>query len=220
MVSMNPIYARRLGRIAFGAVLLAGVAALVGGAWTPGPHGAVRFGAARIVLVTWCAALAAGVVVHAIAGRMRWSRAPEALFAASVTVPVAGIALLLPITLHLPVVLLIADARAFDIWVVASLWITGLAHAVFAALCVRRARQLIAGRPATAPRKIYVATLVTSCVPFALLWAIPPVLVALTALPFVPMLHALQRLVDRERAEISSGEPALPRAITVAPRAL
>ena len=67
------------------------------------------------------------------------------------------------------------------------------------------------------PRAICVATLITSCVPFVLLWAIPRLLVAVTALPFVPMLHAMQRLIDRERAEIRAA-PDLPRAVAVLPR--
>ena len=213
---MSQIFARRLGRIAFGLVLLVGVASLAAAAWSGslGVHGAARFGAARLIGLTWLAAILAGAVVRAIAARLRWRPAAEALFAESVMVPTAGIALLLPITLHLPVVAAVADAGTFDSWVMASLWITGLAHVVFAVLCVLRARQLIAGRVAITPRAIYVATLLTSCVPFVLLWAIPPLLVAVTALPFVPMLHAMQRLVDRERAEIRA-VPELPRAIAV-----
>jgi hypothetical protein len=219
MRTMSQIFACRAGRIAFGLVLLVGVASLATAAWSgsPGPHGATRPGAMRLIVLTWLIAVLAGAVVRAIAARLRWQPAPEALFAESVMVPTAGIALLLPITLHLPVVLLIADASAFDVWVMASLWITGLAHAVFAGLSVLRAHQLVAGKPAVTPRTVYVATLITSCVPFVLLWAIPPLLVAITALPFVPMLRAMQRLVDRERAEISAA-PMLPRAVAVPPR--
>jgi hypothetical protein len=219
MQTLNPIFARRLGRIAFGLVLLVGVASLAAAAWSGffRAQDAARFGAVRLVGLTWLIAILAGAVVRAIAARLRWRPAAEALFAESVMVPTAGIALLLPITLHLPIVVLAAGASAFDFWVTASLWITGAAHLVFAGLCVLRARQLIAGRLAITPRAIYVATLLTSCVPFVLLWAIPPLLVAVTALPFVPMLHAMQRLVDRERAEIATAR-TLPRAIAVLPR--
>jgi hypothetical protein len=216
MPTMNQIFARRLGRIAFGLVLLVGVVSLAAAAWSGrvGAYSPARFGTARLVGLTWFVAILAGAVVRAIAARLRWRPAAGALFAESVMVPTAGIALLLPITLHLPVVVAVADAGAFDFWVTASLWISGSAHVVFAALCLLRARQLIAGRLAITPRAIYVATLLTSCVPFVLLWAIPPLLVAVTALPFVPMLHAMQRLVDRERAEIRA-VPELPRAIAV-----
>lgn len=216
MPTMSQIFARRVGRIAFGLVLLVGVASLTAPAWSGlvGAHHPARFGAARLVGLTWFAAMVAGAVVRAIAARVPWRPAAEALFAESVIVPTAGIALVLPITLHLPVVVAVAGVGAFDFWVTASAWITGLAHLVFAGLCVLRARQLVAGRVATTPRTIYIATLLTSCVPFVLLWAIPPLLVAVTALPFVPMLHAMQRLVDRERAEIRA-VPELPRAIAV-----
>lgn len=216
MPTMSQIFARRVGRIAFGLVLLIGVASLTAAAWSGflGPRSATRFDAARLVGLTWLVAILAGAVVRAIAARVRWRPPAGALLAESVMVPTAGIALLLPITLHLPVVVAIADAATFDSWVTASLWITSLAHIVFAGLCVLRARQLVAGRVALTPRAIYVATLLTSCVPFVLLWAIPPLLVAVTALPFVPMLHAMQRLVDRERAEIGA-VPELPRAIAV-----
>lgn len=218
MQTLNKIFARRLGRVAFGLVLLVGVAILAGAAWSgsPGPRGAPQLGAMRLFGLTWLIAVLAGVVVRTIAARVRWRLAPEALFAESVMVPTAGIALLLPITLHLPVVLLVADASAFDVWVRMSLWITGLTHLVFAGLSVRRAHQLVAGEPAITPRKIYVATLITSCVPFVLLCAIPPLVVAITALPFVPMLRAMQRLADRERLEIAAAQK-LPRAVAVLP---
>ncbi|HEY0476086.1 MAG TPA: hypothetical protein VGD37_01100 [Kofleriaceae bacterium] len=93
-----------------------------------------------------------------------------------------------------------------------------LAHLVFAALCGLRGHQLVAGKPAFSPRKIYVATLLTSCVPFVVLWAIPPVLVAITALPFIPMLHAMERRIARERLELATVIQALPRAVAVVPR--
>jgi len=217
----NQIFARRAGRTAFGAVLLIGVAYLATGAWQGSfsPHRAPRLDAMRIIATTWIAAIAAGLVVRAIAGCLRrpWTSEPQ--FARSVVVPALGIALLLPITLHLPIVVLVADPSGFDTWVMASLWITGLAHLVFATLCGLRGYQLVAGKPAVTPRKIYVITLITSCLPFVVLWAVPPALVAITALPFVPMLHAMARLVDRERLELATATQALPRAIAVPPRA-
>jgi hypothetical protein len=60
--------------------------------------------------------------------------------------------------------------------------------------------------------------LITSCVPFVVLYAIPPMLVAITALPFIPMLHAMERMVGRERTELAVVAGTLPRAIAVAPR--
>lgn len=218
---MSQIFARRVGRIAFGVVLLAGVAWLATAAWCGsfGPRHAMRLDAARMVGLTWLAAVAAGVAVRVIAARVRWSHGADTLFAKSVVVPTLGIALLLPITLHLPVVLLVADAGAFDFWVIASLWVTGLAHLVFAITCALRGYRLVTGKPAMSPAKIYVATLITSCVPFVVLWAIPPALVAITALPFMPMLHAMERRIARERLELETISQALPRAVAMLARA-
>jgi hypothetical protein len=215
MHTMSDVFARRLGRIAFGGVLIAGVAVLATGAWAGLPHGLGRDwpSGARIVGWTWLAAAIAGVVARLVAARVRWARDPEALFAESVMLPTAGFALMLPITLHLPVVLAISDSRGFDLWVEASLWITGVAHLAFAGMCAQRARRLVAGKPALPPRTIYLVTVITSCVPFVVLWAIPPLLVAITAAPFVPMLRYQQRLVARELAELAAVTHDLPRAI-------
>lgn len=209
MRTTSQIIARRVGRIAFGLVLLAGVAHLIvaGG-----------FGAARTIELTWLTAGLAGVVAWRVASRVRFAPNPERLFAESLMVPAAGIALLLPITLHMPVILVIRDSAAFDVWVLASMWITGLAHAVFAFTSAVRGKHLVAGKPAWSPRKIYIATVVTSCVPFAVLYAIPPAIVALTALPFVPLLRAMDWVVTRERQELADAQHALPRAIAVAAR--
>ena len=98
------------------------------------------------------------------------------------------------------------------------MWITGLAHAVFAITSVLRGKHLVAGKPTWSPRKIYIATVVTSCVPFAVLYAIPPAIVALTALPFVPLLRAMEWIVARERRELADAQHALPRAIAVLSR--
>jgi hypothetical protein len=53
-------------------------------------------------------------------------------------------------------------------------------------------------------------------VPFIVLWGIPPVLVALTAAPLMPLLQRMAHIVDRERSEIAAITQSLPRAIAVA----
>jgi hypothetical protein len=55
-------------------------------------------------------------------------------------------------------------------------------------------------------------------VPFIVLIGIPPVLVALTALPLIPLLRAMAGIITRERAEIAAAPQLLPRAIAVLPR--
>lgn len=99
------------------------------------------------------------------------------------------------------------------------MWITGFAHLVFAITSAMRGYQLVMGRPAYSPRRIVIVTLITSCVPFIALAGIPPLLVGATALPLVPLLRAMERLVTRERAEVAAAPHALPRAVAVRPRA-
>src|SRR4051812_25556978 len=167
MRTTSQIIARRIGRITFGGVLLVGVVHLIVAACSGESISTGRnLDAARTIELTWFTALIAGVVAWRVAMRMRLAWTPERLFAESLMVPAAGIALLLPITLHMPVILVIRDSAAFDLWVVASMWITGLAHAVFAITSALRGKQLVAGEATWSPRKIYIATVVTSCVPF------------------------------------------------------
>jgi hypothetical protein len=217
MLDGNALVARRLGRIAFGAVLIAGTAYLVADVATTTRnsfrhYAQPEFHGARIICVTWLVAIAAGFVTSRIAARAdrRWH--PEHLFAESLMVPTIGIAALGPITLHMGVVLPLLGCRAFDMWVFWSLVVTGIAHVVFAVTSAMRVYELVAGKPARSPRWIYIATVCTSCVPFLVLLAIPPVLVALTALPFVPLLHAMETLVARERRQIAAAMHPLPRA--------
>jgi len=240
---MNRIFARQVGRLVFGGVLLAGVTWLVavlgaGSFAHPGRyHPPLGTSASEIITLTWIAAIAAGAIARAIAGRFGGPRSPDARFAASLIVPTAGIALLLPVTLHLPVVALLADLEFFDVWAMGSLWITGLAHAVFAGLCALRAHELAAGKRAVSPYAIYFATVLTACVPVVFLadarvafvadmdlyvgsealLVIPPILVAFTALPFLRLLRSMQRLAERERTEIAAAQQ-LPRAIAVPAR--
>jgi hypothetical protein len=211
----SQIFARRIGRATFGIVLLFGVAHLVaalGWGWSD------DVSAARIIVLTWLCAGLAGVLARAVAVWLVPPQRPDRLFAKSLMLMTAGIALLLPISLHMPFALLTTDREGFNAWVVMSMAITGLAHVVFAITSVLRAFQLATGKRAWSPRRIYVATVLTSCVPFIVLLAIPPMLVALTALPCVPLLYAMERIVTRERAEIARLPQPLPRAVAVSRR--
>ncbi len=219
MATNQELIARRVGRIAFGGVLLAGVACLVASAsagrsmW----HGP-RFEAAQILSGTWLVALIAGAAARAIALRVPTGRGPGALFVESVVTPVLGMALLLPLTIHLPFALVLSDSDGFGEWVRVSFWITGTAHVVFALTSTLRGYQLATGRKAWSPGRIFALTVLTSCVPFVVLMGIPPMLVAVTALPILPLLSAMERIVTNERAEIAAAPQALPRAIAAPPR--
>ena len=209
----NALVARRLGWIVFGAVLLAGTAYLITAIWFGWTHRmAARVGADRIIGTTWLIAAIAGFVTSRIAARSQRAWHPELLFAESLMVPAIGIAALGPITLHMAVVLPLWGSKAFDMWVLESLVITGLAHVVFAAASARRARDLVAGRPARSPRSVYLATVFASCVPFVVLLGIPPILVAITGVPFLPLLSAMETMVARERRDIAAASHPLPRA--------
>jgi hypothetical protein len=213
MRTTKQLIAGQIARITFAGVLMIGGAYLFA-AWA---HPAHELHAARILSLTWIAALLAAAIAKRVALHLPLRGAPGARFAESWMAPAVSVALLLPITLHMPVALLISDARGFDTWVIASIWITGAAHVVFALGCALRAYQLAADRPVWwSPRRIYVLTILTSCVPFIVLAAIPPLLVAITAAPLLPLLQAMARVVARERAEIAEAPRALPRAIAIA----
>lgn len=216
MLEGSQIVARQLGRIAWGLVLLGGAMYLaVSAMWCAVPS-AHRWGevfhASRIIGMTWVIATVAGFVVTRVAAATRPDWPPERLFASSVMAPTIGIAVLGPITLHMAVVLPLWGDWGFDAWVFESLIVTGLTHVVFATLSALRAHELVAGKRARSPRSIYIATVVASCVPFVILFAIPPVLVAITALPFLALLRAQETLVARERREIAAAIHPLPRA--------
>jgi hypothetical protein len=222
MPTTQELIARRIGRITFGGVLLVGVAYLAVGASSiaiprPLAYPLPQIDAAQSLTVTWLAALIAGMAAYRVALHVPTRRGPEALFAESVMAPVLGLALILPLTLHMPFALLVSDREGFSRWVGMSLWITGLAHVVFALTSTLRAYQLVAGRAAWSPRRIFLLTVLTSCVPFVVLMGIPPVLVTVTALPILPLLRAMDGIVTRERAEIAAAPHALPRA-AVLPR--
>jgi hypothetical protein len=76
-----------------------------------------------------------------------------------------------------------------------------------------RASQLAHGKRAWSPLTIYTVTLIVSCVPFIVLLAIPPLLVALTGLPFQPILRAMEPIAARERDELAGAAHELPFAI-------
>ncbi|MGH9884975.1 MAG: hypothetical protein ACREBE_05585 [bacterium] len=225
MAEESDFVARRVGRIAFGGALIAGFAVLVApacwdaldmlaGIHTRDPH---LSHAAWTIALTWLGAAFVGSVASRIAAWLSLSRPPDWLFARSLSVPTLGIALLSPLTLHalvwVPLGMLIRDLMLFDYWAIMSIWITGVAHLVFAVACARRVARLAAGQPARTLGSVIAITVVTSCVPFVLLLAIPPILVAFTAMLLLPLLRAIDRLVERERDELAVA--ALPRAIAL-----
>ena len=122
--------------------------------------------------------------------------------------------MLLPITLHMLFLCAWWDAEGFNDWVSMSVLGSGLAHLALVLLVIVRGRALVAGRPAVKPLTIYVATVAVSCVPF-IIFIFPPVIVAVTGLPFLWLLRAMERVVVRERAELAHAPRVPPRAVVI-----
>ena len=195
--------ARSVARLVFGAVVL-------GGAWLLVQRRLdhVPLHAAKLLAGTWSVAFVAAWVTRQLVSAAR----PETrdLGAISYVVPAFGIALLLPLTIHLPLALALgATAESFDNWAELALWITPAAHAAFAGMAATRAYQIAKGRPALATRTIFVATIIVSGVPFAFLMFIPPVLVGFTGIPIMLLLQRMPKWIEREN------EAPLPTAIVV-----
>ncbi len=177
----------------FGAVLIAGAVVLVDRLLAPeNPHAGIA------LLGTWTIAILAGLAAMAAIRGEPASGDTERIFVASFVVPTIGVALLLPLTLHLPIVALGWGVDAFDDWAALSLMITGPAHVVFAWLAATRAKQLARGELAITPTKIFAITIAASAIPFAVLYMIPPILVGVTGLPILVLLDRMERLVARE----------------------
>jgi hypothetical protein len=79
-------------------------------------------------------------------------------------------------------------------------------HAVFAVLVGQRARGLIRGTPVKSVLRIFITTLLVSCVPFGT-FILPPIVVALTGLPLVLALRAMATIAAHDAARDAVGLP-------------
>jgi hypothetical protein len=198
---------KRVGRIAAGAVLIAGAALLV--------HRLVSDTEPRsqwLIPAAWGAAIATYFVAGWIGSRRTLDHADE-LAVPGLVVPSVGAALLLPLTLHLVVAAAISyPLREFDGWVMASVIFTGPTHLVLALLVGARARQLATAVPAISPARIYAICVGVSCLPFAVI-VLPPLVVALTGLPMAALMAWMGPLAARDR--LHAMVEAVPRATAV-----
>ncbi len=132
----------------------------------------------------------------------------------SVWVPLVGWALVAPLSMHLMLAIGlgwvgIGRLEQFDWWILASLVLTGVGHAVLCTMAVRFARRLRAWRPTSTERvpsvwAPYGWTLLGACVPGVILYAVPPLIAAVTSL-FIPVTFtALRQRVVAERATLAS----------------
>lgn len=200
-------YSRAVARIVFGVVMILGAAAFVERLLrVPETH------AAKTLAIIWIAALFSGWLFAQLASVTARRIDVENIFTLSWVLPTLGVALLVPLTLHVPFALALGgNLSSFDDWARISLAITGPAHVAFAFLAALRAARLAQGRPAISAKRIYILTLVVASIPFALLFFIPPLLVGLTGLPILPFLVRLHGSIERER-----GTTELPQAIVLA----
>jgi hypothetical protein len=200
-------YPRAVGRIVFGVVMILGGATFVERLLRVREAHAVK-----TLAIVWLAALFAGWLFAQLASVTARRVEIADIFTISWVLPTLGVALVLPLTLHIPFALALgSNLSSFDDWARISLAIAGPAQVTFAFLATLRAARLAQGRPAMSATRIYIITLIASSIPFALLFMIPPLLVGLTGFAILPLLVRMEGMIDRER-----GTTELPRAIVVA----
>lgn len=203
MFKTPAVAARRAASATAGLVLLAGMVCLVVNAF-PDTFGRSALTAASPYMVlgaSWLAAIAGGALAYGtVRASPRLSARPIGASRALVLVSV-GVALLAPLTIHaIASTVVETTSEGFRNWVAASLVITSTAHIAFAGMVGVRAKRLANGQIAQRTQSIYVTTVVVSAIPFALLWGLPPLIVAMTGGFLLPAIRAMERyaIYDRE----------------------
>jgi hypothetical protein len=228
------IWARRVGRVAGGAVAVAGAATLVTVGllrWGVGPSSPFAAGPSLtvILLALTPLAVAAALVGRAIGrasarasvssalaapapdlltaiARLEANRACEILAEraarlerASAALPLAGAALLAPLTLHWLVYALFIRDGEYDSWIGISGLIVGHCHLLVVFFALRFAKNPERGARAGVRTALFAA--LASIIPGGFLLFIPPVLVVVTGLAFLPATFGwVGALIRDERA--------------------
>lgn len=200
---------RQLARIGFGAVLTLGFIQI---AFVTATNRAAHDAAAWLG-ITWLAAIVAALGGYAFA-RTTPRGTSERLHVASLVIPSVGLALVMPLTLHLGwIVVTGAHLRSFDEWFAMSMVFAGVAHVVFAVLAGYRARRLARGEEPMSVGFLYFVVVMCANIPLPV---IPAAIVALTGLPMLPLLYGMKRYAKRERELFAQDSTDLPAAIVVA----
>lgn len=197
----------RFVRVVVGLALVIGFLRFVGHACADEP------GFSRGIVVPWeyagLAALVAAVLAPLVVRRV----SGDAWATSSLVLPVVGIALLLPLTLHYAA-FRIAGERAMDEWCVAGLVIAAVPHIVFALLFSARTVSLArTGASTLAVGELFALTTLAGALP-GFIFGMG--LVALTGVFFLPVISLVDWLAVREHAATAAG---LPRAIVAPCRA-
>ena len=216
------VFGRRCSRIAFGAVLIAGASVLVyrmlpvdfskGLKILDRPDSDVEPHAGAVLVVAWLSAFLAGLLARAVAPRFATPRRTARVAAAGLVVPGVGIALTLPLTLHLWFAVMMGSLHGFDEWARLSLYIVGPAHVAFALLAAVRGWRLAANKAAPSPLAIWGSVIAVSCVPFVV-YLLPPLLVMLTGGLCLPALYRMEVIATRERELLIGAPTELPTAV-------
>jgi hypothetical protein len=155
---------------------------------------------------------AADPLRRAVRQAMRWERASAAL-------PLVAASLLAPLSLHWIAASAMSamggeslKASDYGQWIGISVVIVGHAHLVLAIFCTLwafRLRVVSTDEIRSGVRKGWASALgwttAASCIPGLILVAIPPLLVVLTGIVFIPaMFHVMARTVERERLALET----------------
>jgi hypothetical protein len=131
----------------------------------------------------------------------RWERR-------SVGLPLAAAALLLPLALHLTVYALFFDrfnVNDFAVWITISGVVVGHVHLTLAVLAWRYVGKASRGRAEAADLwRVWWVSALISLVPGVVMMAIPPILVAVTGLAYLPLLVWARRLLEAERLQLGA----------------
>ncbi|MDP2339447.1 MAG: hypothetical protein Q8O67_00705 [Deltaproteobacteria bacterium] len=197
------IAGRRVGRVMFGSALVLGALVLVAAAATYSKYQAVTAAPTPLIFATtWLGALVA-YVVGRIGGaafvKVRGLPLQDSLLFPSLALPLVGMSLVAPLTLHAIISLFLDDATGFEEWTRMALLVVGHVHVALALMCARAAWRMSRGEQHISGVKILFITVGIACVPGVVLLALPPVIVLATGVVFVPaMIAIMSRISDDE----------------------
>lgn len=148
----------------------------------------------------------------------------DRLEVASIATPMIGMTMLTPLFLHYLFVLACDSTGGYSHWIQISLIIVGHAHLALMGLCYGYARKLkrlpypeLEGLSVLQEwsKTLGIVVLVSS-VPGLILFAVPPILSAITGLAFIPaMFIVARRLLLKERALLAMAELSTPAMVRV-----